>query len=290
MPTVRIGPSYTSLQRYNVNDDKYPLFVNSSHFTGYITVRLQDHHYKNDLVKKTCPYFENHRRFFSFQFQGRFKPTNPNRDDHLWTFDDVMFCAETESSVKPPMGSKFAVQFAKFIDPGFNADEIFKKKRPWAGSWVMCGMNIVKVWKADSNNQSFDEKSGKITSDSKPAPTFNNPSPSLLPIEPWVYYGKHHLEEDTKLIFPDKNLNASERRKYFLAPSVRQSYVFDPSHIYSCDFFNNFTNFSTMNADMIIKFSMSKVLNNQPIRFVCRTKDGDAIFFVIEIDYSDLLE
>ncbi|RIA96066.1 hypothetical protein C1645_688262 [Glomus cerebriforme] len=264
MPTVKIGPTYTSLQQYNVNDDKCPLFVNSSHFTGYVTVRLQDHHYKNSSVKKTCPYFEKHKRFFSFQFQGRFKPTNPNRKDHLWTFDDVMFCAETESSVKPPMGASFAIKFAKFIDPGFNADEIFKKKRPWAGSWVIYN--------------------------SQPVPTFDNPSPPLLPIGPWVYYGKHHPEENTELILSNKHLNSSKRRSYFLDPSVRQSYVFDPSHIYCCDFFNNFTNFSTMNADMIIKFSMSKVLKNQPLRFVCRNKDGDAIFFVIEIDYSDLLE
>jgi len=189
------------------------------------------------------------------------------------------------------MGSSLAVQFARFIDPGFNADGIFEKKRPWAGSWVICGMNVVNVRKADTDYQSFDEKSGKITkNNSKPAPTFNNPSPPLLPVEPWVYYGKHHLEEDTNLIFPGENLNSSKRRNYFLDPSVRQSYVFDPSHIYSCDFFNNFTNFSTMNADMIIKFSMSKVLKNQPLRFVCRTEDGDAIFFIIEIDYSDLLE
>src|ERR1043166_8636668 len=130
MPVVKIGPTYTSLKPYNVNDDKHPLFVNSSHFTGYITVRLQNHNHKNESVKKSCSYFENRRRFFSFQFQGRFKPTNPNREDHLWTYDDVMFCAETESSVNPPMGASFAVKFARYIDPGFNADGMFEKKRP----------------------------------------------------------------------------------------------------------------------------------------------------------------
>jgi len=289
MPIVKIGPTYTSLKPYNVNDDKHPLFVNSSHFTGYVTVRLQNHKHKNEPVKKSCSYFENHRRFFSFQFQGRFKPTNPNREDHLWTFDDVMFCAETESSVNPPMGASFAVKFARYIDPGFNADGIFEKKRPWAGSWLICGMNVVKVW--ETGDEYFDEKSGKITkNNSQPTPTFDNPSPPLLPIEPWVYYGQHHIKEDTKLILPEKDLNSLKRRNYFLDPSVRQAHVFNPSHIYSCDFFNNFTNFSTMKADMIVKFSMANVLGNQPLRFVCRNKNGDAVFFVIEIDYSDLLE
>jgi len=285
MPLVKIGPTYTSLQKYNVNDDKHPLFVNSSHFTGYITVRLQNFHHKNDLVKKSCSYFENHRRYFSFQFQGRFKPTNPNRDDHFWTFDDLLFCGETESSINPPMGASLAVKFANFIDPGFNADGMFLEKKPWAGSWLICGMNVVKVWKADYDD--FSMKPQK--NDLKSIPTFDNPSPPLLPIEPWNYYGKNHVEEDTKLILPDKDLKSSNRRNYFINPSVRQDHVFDPSHIYCCDFFNNFTNFSTMNAEMIINFSISKVLRNQPLRFVCRNKEGDAIFFVIEIDYSDLL-
>jgi hypothetical protein len=131
------------------------------------------------------------------------------------------------------MGSKFAVQFAKFIDPGFNADEIFKKERPWAGSCYLWN-EYCESWKDDSDCQSFDEKSGKITNDSKSAPTFNNPSPPL-PIGPWDYYDKQYLEEDTKLILHDKNIDSSERRKFFLNPSVRQSYVFDPSHIYCSD-------------------------------------------------------
>jgi len=289
MPIVKIGPSYNSLKQYTFNDDKHPLFVNSPHFTGYITVRLQNHHYKNDPVKKTCSYFENHRRCFSFQFQGRFKPTNPNRDDHLWTYDDILFCGETESSINPPMGASLAVKFANFIDPGFNADGMFLKKRPWAGSWLICGMNVVKVWKADHDDFSMRKfMKSQNNDDTQSIPTFDSLSRPLLPIEPWTYYGKHHVEEDTRLILPDKKLNSSNRRNYFINPSVRRDHVFDPSHIYCCDFFNNFTNFSTMNADMIVRFSMSRVLRNQPLRFVCRNKEGDAVFFVIEIDYSDL--
>ncbi|CAI2172978.1 6617_t:CDS:1 [Funneliformis geosporum] len=290
MPVIKIGPTYNSLQQYKVNDDKHPLFVNSSHFTGYITVRLQNHHHKNDPVTKSCSYFENRRRFFSFQFQGRFKPTNPNRDDHLWTFDDILFCAETESSINPPMGSSLAVRFAGYIDPGFNADGMFLKKRPWVGSWLICGMNVVKVWKAESDNISMRKVTKSQIHHSSPVPTFENNASPLLPIEPWVYYGKHNIEEDTKVILPEENFNSSKRRNYFSQQSNRKDYVFNPSHIYCCDFFNNFTNFSTMNADMIIKFSMSNVLRNQPLRFVCRNRGGDAIFFVIEIDYSDLLK
>ncbi|CAG8599084.1 23772_t:CDS:1 [Cetraspora pellucida] len=294
MPIVRIGPTFSSLQQYNVNDDQNPILVNSKNFTGYITVRLQNHHYKNENVIETNSYFENHRRFFSFQFQGRFKPTNFDRSDHLWTFDDLLFCAETEKSISPPMGASLVVKFARYIDPGFTADGMFLEKRPWAGSWLVCGMNVMKVWKADDNNNTYyDEKMDIFAKNLLPKFTTISCDPSsLLPVDPWVYHGQNHLSEDTSLIFSDKkvNFNSKKRRTLFFNPIVRQSHAFDPSLVYAFDFFNNFTNFSTMNADMFIKFSMANVLKNQPLRFVCRDKKGDSIFFVIEIDYSDLLE
>src|SRR5439155_27098628 len=106
MPLVRIGSDYDSLRPYKVNDDKNPFYVDSKHFTGYITVRLQNNNYKDEKVINTNSYFENHRRYFSFQFQGRFKPTNSKRKtDNLWTFDDVLFLAETENYIKPPFGA-----------------------------------------------------------------------------------------------------------------------------------------------------------------------------------------
>nr|CAG8446997.1 8685_t:CDS:2 [Entrophospora candida] len=291
MPIVRIGPTYDSLQPYNVNDDENPFYVNSKHFTGYITVRLQNHHNKDNEVITTNSYFENHRRFFSFQFQGRFKPTNFKRKvDNLWTFDDVFFLAETENFINPPFGASLAVKFASMIDPGFTANDMLLKKRPSAGSWLICGMNIVKVWKSDEEDYKFYEKKhfGKKKSTKQKLNVKN--SPLLVPKESWIYYGKNYLDEDTRLILPnEQQLTSAKRRNYFLDPQIRKRFVFDPSLVYAFDFFNNFTNFSTMKADMIVKFSMLKVLRNQPLRFVCRNKEGDAIFFIIEIDYSDLL-
>ncbi|CAG8809022.1 26276_t:CDS:1 [Gigaspora margarita] len=307
MPIVRIGSTYSSLQQYKVNDDQKPIFVNSKHFTGYVTVRLQNHHYKNEKVIKTNSYFENHRRFFSFQFQGRFKATNPDRPDNLWTFDDILFCAETEESINPPMGASLVVKFARYIDPGFTADGMFLDKRPWVGSWLVCGMNVIKVWKANeeilydvhtfSNEHTYQDEKKEISDKNlltkvSNTTTLNGHSSPLLPVDPWIYYDQRHLNEDTSLIFFDEqiNFNSKKRRNYFFDPIVRQSYVFNPSLVYAFDFFNNFTNFSTMNADMFVKFSMARVLKNQPLRFVCRDKKGDSVFFVIEIDYLDLFE
>jgi hypothetical protein len=304
MPTVRIGPDYYNLKKYAVNDDKRPAFVNSSHFTGYVTVRLQNLTCKGDPeVIKTSSYFENHRRVFSFQFQGRFKSSNTRHEDGLWSYDDVLFCAETENAVSPPTGSSLVVKFARYIDPGFTADGMFLQKRPWAGSWLVCGMNVINAWQAELDEKlgttrvGIDGSQYEFIQDEKTV-TPENVSPRqsertkdpLLPIGPWVYYGRHHLEEDAKLILPEKpKISSSKRRHHFLNAKTRQSHFFDPDLVYAFDFFNNFTNFSTMQADMFIKFSMSKVLRNQPLRFVCRDKTGENVFFVIEIDYSDLL-
>jgi hypothetical protein len=308
MPTVRIGPGLTNLKKYAVNDDKRPFFVNSPHFTGYVTVRLRNHQCKNDPhAFKTSSYFENHRRLFSFQFQGRFKASNTRHQDGLWSYDDILFCAETESAVSPPMGASLVVKFARYIDPGFTADAMFLDKRPWVGSWLVCGMNSINAWQAEideklgttnidiNHSQSIIEQNedniiqGTMVPENKSLRQSERTSNPLLPIGPWVYYGRHHLEEDSKLLLPEKpNLSGSKRRTHFLDAKTRQSHYFDPDIVYAFDFFNNFTNFSTMNADMFIKFSMSKVLRNQPLRFVCRDKSGENVFFAIEIDYSDI--
>ncbi|KAG9296965.1 hypothetical protein G9A89_001803 [Geosiphon pyriformis] len=292
MPIVKIGPDYEKLQEYNVNDDQNPMLVNSKHFTGYITVRLKNYHNSHEKnIIKNCEYFQLHSRFFSFQFQGRFKATNPQRQDRYWTFEDVLFCAETENSIQPPRGASLAVKFGSYIDPSFTA-EMYLEKRPWAGSWFICGMNVINVWPA--------EKDEKISQDSpnyeKETDKFDinddQSSPPLLPVGPWIYHGTNHLEEDNKLLIRSEkecNLTSSKRRRYFLNPEIRKSSVFDPANIYACDFFNNFTNFSTMNAEMLIRFDITHVLKNQPLRFACRNKE-DVIFFVIEIDYSDLIE
>jgi len=276
--------------------------VNSAHFTGLVTVRMQNYHNKNSSKKviPTSSYFQNRRRFFSFQFQGRFKPTNRNREDNMWSYDDVLFCAETENKVTPPRGASLAVKFARFIDPGFTAEGMFAEKRPWAGSWVVCGMNVMRVSEAEctSNGVLPDDKSDEgfgEASDTDSVVSFETDkwnsrkqklTPPLNPAGRWT----SDLQEDTSLVLNGRNtpMTSAKRRSHFLDPATRQAHVFHPGHVYAFDFFNNFTNFTSMTAEMIVRFSITKVLRNQPLRFVCRNREGNVVFFVIEIDYSDL--
>ena len=37
---ISAGPSYDKLQVVNVNDEKFPVFINNEYFSGYILVRI----------------------------------------------------------------------------------------------------------------------------------------------------------------------------------------------------------------------------------------------------------
>ncbi|KAF9539798.1 hypothetical protein EC957_004965 [Mortierella hygrophila] len=122
--TIRIGPSrqQESLKPYAINRDSEPAYISSEHFEGLIT-----------------------SLFFAM---AGFKATNPWSKDGLWDADEVLFVAEVEDKIHVPMGTSIATAFARTIDPSFIADGIWDLKRPWVGSPLVSGMNVLRVWKA----------------------------------------------------------------------------------------------------------------------------------------------
>ncbi|RUP23263.1 hypothetical protein BC936DRAFT_139021 [Jimgerdemannia flammicorona] len=299
MPTVRIGPDYDNLSPYAINDDANPLLIDSPHWAGRVTFRLNYARASTAGARNQLQtaYFAGRKRYFSIQSQGRFKPTNGESADGLWTGDDVLFVAETEGGIHPPPGAWLAVKFARFIDPGFTADGMYLEKRPWAGSWLLCGMNVVNVTKApEANTMSAKEAGGeskrvdeKMDADEDEQQRVE--SPEIIPLGAWEHHGSNLLPESSALLFHDSSppkLTPSQRRKYFHNPSNRRAVQFDPNNVYSFDFFNDFTNLATMKAEMGLHFDIRGVLNRQPLRFVCTSKDRKAVFFVMEIDYADL--
>ncbi|KAG0045943.1 hypothetical protein BGZ89_005456 [Linnemannia elongata] len=219
--TIRVGPSrqQESLKPCSINRDSEPVYISSEHFEGLITVRIQHHHpatlSSSSPINKsasTCAYFENHSRVFSLQWQGRFKATNPWSKDGLWDADEVLFVAEVEGKIHVPMGTSIATAFARTIDPSFIADGIWDPKRPWVGSPLVSGMNVLRVWKAPL----------LPTSDSAPSTTATaitisrgtgsgsgdccstenqdrggdgNEEGRENGVGPWIYHGVHRLEE-----------------------------------------------------------------------------------------------
>lgn len=314
MPTVRIGPDYDNLQPYTINDDANPLLVDSPHWTGLVTFRLNYARASgpNAAKKSQTAYFNGRKRYFSIQTQGRFKATNTSVADGIWTGDDVLFVAETERKIRPPMGAWLAIRFAKFVDPGFTADGMYLERRPWAGSWMLCGMNVVNVTKApqgseeitgdnthrkrineklDADNVKTNSCEDNGTTAMSSSQSTSDPSSPLTPLGPWQYHGSNYLPELSTPLFKDPSaqaLTASQRRKYFYNPSNRRAVQFHPQNVYSFDFFNDFTNLATMRAEMGVRFDIRGVLDQQPLRFVCTSKDRSLVFFVLEIDYADL--
>lgn len=154
---------------------------------------------------------------YVFHPKGRFKATNPWSKDGLWDADEVLFVAEVEGKIHVPMGTSIATAFARTIDPSFIADGIWDPKRPWVGSPLVSGMNVLRVWKAP-----LSPTSDPPLSDSAP-PATATPISILTGkgggsgdssstesqdrggdgggegegkgVGPWIYHGAHRLEE-----------------------------------------------------------------------------------------------
>lgn len=135
---VRIGPDVDHLVVADVNNDKDPIFVDSPFFTGNILVRVKDFHGiipKGKKLIHSSPYFDDKKRLFSIQVQGRFK--------HNYSSEDIYFGAEFDRKVNPPTGAWMAIKFANYIDPALKA-ELYADK-PWFWSPIFASMNILNV-------------------------------------------------------------------------------------------------------------------------------------------------
>ncbi|KAF9925035.1 hypothetical protein FBU30_005114 [Linnemannia zychae] len=136
--TIRVGSSrqQESLVPCPINKDSNPVFISSEHFDGYITVRILDH-------QPSSP------------SQGRFKATNPASEDGFWDADSVLFIAEVEGKIHVPIGTSIATAFARTIDPSFIANGIWDSKRPWVGSPLVSGMNVLRVWPRNTSSDTL---------------------------------------------------------------------------------------------------------------------------------------
>ena len=75
----------------------------------------------------------------------------------------------------------------------------------------------------------------------------------------------------------------SQRRSWFLNPDHRKSYKFRPDTLYSFDFNNQYVDLTKMQLKLGITFDVSYYLNDQPVRYKMRSRDGSVIFFTIEL-------
>ncbi|KAJ3278103.1 hypothetical protein HK104_002649 [Borealophlyctis nickersoniae] len=310
---VRIGPSLDKLAVAKVNDEENPHFIDSPYFTGHICVKVKNFRGITPDGSKpieTVPYFGSKKRLFAIQFSGRFK--------HEYTAEDVLFGAEFQKKVSPPMGSSLALKFANLIDPALKS-EIYSDT-PWLYSPMLCSMNIVNVEKAKGPvvnahpSESVDPSPTKSSSSggSSPGVTVMGPDPKI-PKDPklevsqpsksvttkpspaellteWRWVGNDELQEDTNLmldeigedVFPPDGI--AERRKYFQKQKARQSFVFKPDYVYNFEIFAPFIDLNTFDLSLGISINLIQYLKGQPIRMMAKSWSKNVPFFVIEFD------
>ncbi|KAI9592412.1 hypothetical protein BDF19DRAFT_388386 [Syncephalis fuscata] len=256
---VRAGPSYTQQTLINVNDDQYPVLIDSTDFTGRVVVRIKDFTGitpSGETRITNTNYFKGRRRKFSIQVEGRFKKAV--------SADDVYYGVDFDDIPAIPKIFDIGMAAARLIDPAvyYNA----QTEKPYIMSPLLCGINAFNIRDAP---ELFD----------------------CLPLAEYQLGGERALEEDTRIQLPSADPKASmpykKRRKYFLNQANRQSFMFMPDKQYGFDFYSPHMDFNTFQLKLGVSVKVDKYLGGRPIRYVCRSLDGKITYFVITFNLEN---
>ncbi|KAF9352490.1 hypothetical protein BGX34_012123 [Mortierella sp. NVP85] len=89
---------------------------------------------------------------------------------------------------------------------------------------------------------------------------------SDFPLGHW----RQNLEEDTTFFIPDKHsMNTAQRCSHFQSEEARRPYM----------------NFNTGDIRLVLSLNVRKYLNGQPVRYTCRTLDGNTIFWAVQFEF-----
>ncbi|KAF9572293.1 hypothetical protein EC968_010084 [Mortierella alpina] len=116
------------------------------------------------------------------------------------------------------------------------------------------------------------------------SPTEEEHNDEGMPLGPW----RRFVEEDTTFFMPDKNsLSTSQRRKHFQTEQNRKDFVYKTDLVHGFDFFSPHMDFNTFDIRMGLSMNIRKYLAGQPVRYVCRTLEGDTIFWAVQFELVD---
>ncbi|ORY06986.1 hypothetical protein K493DRAFT_310386 [Basidiobolus meristosporus CBS 931.73] len=258
---VSVGPTYDNLQIIKVNDDFHPFLIDSPEFVGRVAIRIKDFvgiTPDGGEPIKNSGYFSHHNRRFSMHVEGRFKK-------HV-TAEDVWFGTDFDRKIPIPDVFWLGLKAAEYIDPAMETNNDLEK--PWILSPYICAINAFASWPAPSE----DPNPNPIED-----PTFEKT------LGPWKWGGENRLEEHNSIITGEE-MSVSKRRKYFFDINVRRNFVFDTKQVYAFDFFAPHMDFNTFDAKLGISFNVEKYMEGHPIRYTCRSKDGQTIYFVLQFE------
>ncbi|KAF9356136.1 hypothetical protein BGX26_005686 [Mortierella sp. AD094] len=103
---------------------------------------------------------------------------------------------------------------------------------------------------------------------------------SDMPLGQW----RQHIEEDTTFFTPGPSLNTPQRRKYFQTEQNRKDFVFRKDLVHGFEFFSPHMDFNTFNIRLGLSMNVRKYLADQPVRYICRTLDGETVFWAVQFE------
>ncbi|KAF8981422.1 hypothetical protein BGZ46_002849 [Entomortierella lignicola] len=104
-----------------------------------------------------------------------------------------------------------------------------------------------------------------------------------MPLGQW----RQHVEEDTTFFVPGTTMNTQQRRKYFQAEQNRKNFVFKKDLVHGFEFFSPHMDFNTFNIRLGLSMNVRKYLADQPVRYICRTLDGETVFWAVQFELVD---
>ncbi|KAG0356931.1 hypothetical protein BGZ54_000556 [Gamsiella multidivaricata] len=107
---------------------------------------------------------------------------------------------------------------------------------------------------------------------------------SEMPLGRW----RQHIDEDTTFFMPDKkSMSTAQRRKQFQTEEARKQFVFKPDLVHGFEFFAPYMDFNTGNIKMALSMNILRYLNGQPVRYTCRSLDGNVVFWAVQFEFVE---
>ena len=82
-------------------------------------------------------------------------------------------------------------------------------------------------------------------------------------------------------------MTTPQRRKHFQTEEARKRFVFRNDLVHGFEFFSPHMDFNTFDIRMGLSMNIRKYLAGQPVRYTCRTLNGDTVFWAVQFELVD---
>ncbi|KAF9089893.1 hypothetical protein BGX29_011532 [Mortierella sp. GBA35] len=155
-------------------------------------------------------------------------------------------------------------------------DQLEKKTSPLEGLQSITSPSTPQPGSVSSSSATSADWSAEATTSD-----FNDEG---MPLGPW----RQHVDEDTTFFLQGKpSLTTAQRRKYFQSEQNRKDFTFKTDIVHGFEFFSPHMDFNTFDIRLGLSMNVRKYLTGQPVRYVCRTLDGETIFWAVQFELVD---